>query len=150
MQYITPTRAPDAVVVPHHVDALRVRQVALLYEEAEDAPAAELELLPDDALQVRHHAARVQVHEQPAHPAVHHGRRRVVEVEPHADKAVAVSSHHWGQERHSTPKYSSSSAGDSSGVSDRMFHNKSPKSLSSVQVFELLSQSSGGFRQKRL
>lgn len=52
-------RAPDAVVVPHHVDALRVRQVAVFYEQAEDAPAAEFKLLPDDALQVGHHATRV-------------------------------------------------------------------------------------------
>lgn len=88
-----PVNLPDAVVVPHHVDALRVRQVAVVDEEAEDAPAAEVELLPDDALEVGHHAARVQVHEQPAHPAVHHGRRRVVEVEPQADKVAAVGSH---------------------------------------------------------
>lgn len=88
-----PVILPDAVVVPHDVDALGVRQVAVVDEQAEDAPAAEVELLPDDALEVGHHAARVQVHEQPAHPAVYYGRRRVVEVEAQADKVAAVGSH---------------------------------------------------------
>lgn len=86
-------RAPDVVVVPHHVDALRVRQVAVLYEQAQDAAAAELKLLPDDALQVGHHAARVQVHEQPAHAAPHDGRGRVVKKQAEANKLVAVRSH---------------------------------------------------------
>lgn len=45
-----PARAPDAVVVAHHIDALGVRQVAVLYEQAEDAPAAEFKLLSDDTL----------------------------------------------------------------------------------------------------
>lgn len=86
-------RAPDAVVVAHHVHALRVRQVAAFHEEAEDAPTAEIELLPDDALEVRHHATRVQVHEQPAHAAVHDGRRRVVKEQAHADGGVTVGCH---------------------------------------------------------
>lgn len=77
---VTKARAPDAVVVPHHIDALRVRQVAVFYEEAEDAPAAELELLPDDTLQIRHHATRVQVHQQPAHAAINDSGRRIVKV----------------------------------------------------------------------
>lgn len=61
---------PDAVIVPYHIDALRVRQVAALYEQVEDAPAAEFELLSDDALQIRHHTTCVQVHKQPAHATV--------------------------------------------------------------------------------
>lgn len=73
-------RAPDAVVIPHHIDALCVRQVAVLYEEVEDASAAELKLLSDDTLQIRHHATLVQVHEQPAHAAIDDSRRRVVKV----------------------------------------------------------------------
>lgn len=72
--------APDAVVVPHHMDALSVRQVAVVYEQVQDAAAAELKLLSDDALQVRHHATRGQVHEQPAHATINDGRRRVVKV----------------------------------------------------------------------
>lgn len=85
--------APDAVVVAHHVDALGVRQVAVLDEQAEDAPAAELELLPDHALQVGHHAARVQVHEQPAHAAAHGRRRRVVKVQAQSDEVITVGCH---------------------------------------------------------
>lgn len=73
-------KAPDAVVVPHHMDAFSVRQVAVLYEQVQDAVAAELKLLSDDALQVRHHATRVQVHEQPTHATVDDSRRRVVKV----------------------------------------------------------------------
>lgn len=54
---------PDAVVVSHYIDALRVRQIEAVYEQVEDAPAAKIKLLPDDALQIRHHTARVQVNE---------------------------------------------------------------------------------------
>lgn len=84
---------PDAVVVPHHIDALRVRQVAALYEQVEDAPAAEFKLLSDDALQIRHHTTRVQVHKQPAHATVDQRRRRIVKLQTHADKVVTGSSH---------------------------------------------------------
>lgn len=98
--------APDAVVIPHHEDALRVRQVAVLDEEVEDASAAELELLPDDALQVRHHATRVQVHEQPAHAAVDDGRRRIVKEQAHADKLTATGSHHC-EHTHTLPRFRS-------------------------------------------
>ncbi len=73
-------RAPDAVVIPHHIDALCVRHVAVFNEEVEDAPAAELKLLSDETLQIRHHATCVQVHEQPAHAAIDDSRRRVVKV----------------------------------------------------------------------
>lgn len=97
------THTPDAVVIPHHVDALGVRQVAVLYEEAEDVPAAEVKLLSDDALQIRHHATRVQVHEQPAHAAVSHSRRRVVKVQAHADEGVPVGSHHITQTQRVPP-----------------------------------------------
>ncbi len=73
-------RAPDAVVVPYYMDALCVRQVAVLYEQMEDASAAELKLVSDDAFQIRHHATCVQVHEQPAHAAVRDSGRRVIKV----------------------------------------------------------------------
>lgn len=86
-------RPPDAVVVAHHIDALRVRQVAALYEQVEDAPAAEFKLLSDDALQIRHHATRIQVNKQPAHATVDQGRRRVVKLQAHADKVVTGSRH---------------------------------------------------------
>lgn len=74
-------------------------QVAALYKQVKDAPAAKIELVSDDALQIRHHTARVQVHEEPAHAAVRQRRRRVVEHQAHADKVVTASSHHHESER---------------------------------------------------
>lgn len=50
---------PDAVVVPHQKDALGVRQVAVVYEEVEDAPGTEPKLVSDQTLQVRDHPTRV-------------------------------------------------------------------------------------------
>lgn len=122
----TKARAPDAVVVPHHIDALCVRQVAVLYEEVEDASAAELKLLSDDALQVRHHAASVQVHEQPAHAAIDDGRRRVVKVQAHADKVIATSSHHC---KPHAKTHCSCSAGINSSISDRNCQDKTEKKI---------------------
>lgn len=105
-----PGHTPNVVVVPHHVDALGVRQVAVLYEQAQDAAAAEAELLPDDALQVRHHAARVHVHEQPTHPAAHDGRWRVVKKQAQANELATVSSHDAKtlRSRHALPGYTTS------------------------------------------
>lgn len=71
---------PDAVVIPHQEDALRVRQVAVLYEQANNAPAAELELFSNDALEIRNYATCVQIHEQPAHAAINDRRRRIIKV----------------------------------------------------------------------
>lgn len=73
-------RAPDVVVVSHHIDALCVWQVAVVYEKFKDAPTAKFELLSDGTLQIRHNATCVQVNEQPAHAAVDDSRRRVVKV----------------------------------------------------------------------
>lgn len=50
---------PDAVVVPDQKDALGVRQVAVVYEEVEDAPGTEPKLVSDQTLQVRDHPTRV-------------------------------------------------------------------------------------------
>lgn len=125
-------RAPDAVVVSHHVHALGVQQVAVVYEEAEDAPAAEPELLSDHTLQIRHHATRVQVHEQPALPGVHHRGRRVVEEDAHADRAVTVSSHdgyRTGTTPNLTPKHRSGSTGNRNSISHLDFQDKSVKSV---------------------
>lgn len=73
-------RAPDVVVVSHHIDALCVRQVAVVYEKFKYAPAAKFEFLSDGTLQIRHNATCVQVNEQPAHPAIDDSRRRVIKV----------------------------------------------------------------------